>query len=135
MVEWSRGSYSDVAGFYLVGFFEIDKIAAEIKAKPAQNICEEMGNNVHMKRAEWDATWYDRFWVFKGSKRSRRFKRAVPFTRHLADRVLLDREGNKLRWETKRTELQSIGSYTRACRIIENEERIDELLSVVAAYT
>jgi hypothetical protein len=134
MVEWKKGSFSGAAGFYLVGFLEIENIAKEITARPARSMYQEIRNNAHMKRAEWDPIWYDRFWVFKGSKRSKRFRRAVPFTRDFADRVLLDREGNRLRWQTKRSELQSIGSYTRACRIVEDRERIDEFLRAVAGY-
>lgn len=133
MIEWKKGSFSGAAGFYLAGFLEIENIAKEITARPADSIYQEIRNNVHMKRAEWDPVWYDGFWIFKGSKRSKRFRRAVPFTRDFADRILLGREGNRLRWKTMRSDLQSIGSYTRACRIVEDRERIDEFLTEVAA--
>jgi len=134
MVEWQNWSFSGAAGFYLVGFLDIENVVKEITGKPPPRIYHEIRNNAHMKRAEWDPVWYDRFWIFKGSKRSKRFRRAVPFTRRLVDRVLLDREGNGLVWDTKRSELQSIGSYTRACRMVEDRARINVFLSAVRGY-
>ena len=62
--------------------------------------------------------YWDRFWVFAGSNRSTRFPRAVPVDRAFVDRVLRTATGHRYTWSTNRSELQVIGSYTRACRRI-----------------
>ena len=65
-----------------------------------------------------DSQYWDGFWVFAGSERSTRFPRAVPVDRAFADRVLRTATGQPYAWSTNRSELQVIGSYTRACRRI-----------------
>ena len=62
--------------------------------------------------------FWDAFWVFAGSERSTRFPRAVPIDRAFADRVLRTATGQPYVWSLNRSELQVIGSYTRACRRI-----------------
>jgi hypothetical protein len=53
--------------------------------------------------------------VFQGTPASRFFGRAVEFQQKDAD-VLFD---NTLRWPSHRSELQTIGSYTRAVRRVD----------------
>ena len=65
-----------------------------------------------------DRKYWDGFWVFAGSARSTRFPRAVPVDRSFADRVLRTATGQPYAWPSNRSELQVIGSYTRACRRI-----------------
>ena len=65
-----------------------------------------------------DSQYWDGFWVFAGSERSTRFPRAVPVDRAFADRVLRTATGQPYAWSPNRSELQVIGSYTRACRRI-----------------
>ena len=65
-----------------------------------------------------DSQYWDGFWVFAGSERSTRFPRAVPVDRAFADRVLRTATGQPYAWSSNRSELQVIGSYTRACRRI-----------------
>jgi len=135
MVKWENGKFSNKAGFYVIGFFEIEKVIKEITSEPSATLLKEIRENAHMKRAMWNPEWYDRFWIFKGSKRSERFEHVVPFTRGFVDRVLLDRECNKLMWGRKRSELQVIGSHTRACRIIQDKERVKEFFSKIRRHT
>jgi hypothetical protein len=99
------------AGFYLVGCLEIEEVLPDVTVDPGKGWWE---TNAHVRRARATGSW-DRFWVFKGSPRSGLFDRAVPFTRKELTTAL----GAELRWPAHRTELQTIGSYTRAVRRID----------------
>jgi hypothetical protein len=94
-------------GFYLVGQLDVVEVASDLTADPGAGWWD---GNAHVRRARAGAPW-DSFWVFRGGRASRLFKRAAPFTRAEADRVF----GGWL-WREARTELQTIGSYTRAVR-------------------
>ncbi|HET9780161.1 MAG TPA: hypothetical protein VFR33_00145, partial [Candidatus Dormibacteraeota bacterium] len=98
-------------GFYLVGGLEIEEVLADVTDDPGAGWWDA---NAHVRRARATAAW-DSFWVFKGSKRSRLLPRAAPFRRAELKTLF----GESLRWPTHRTELQTIGSYTRAVRRIE----------------
>ena len=114
--------------------FEIEDILKEVvKELPADRL-QRFINNAHVRRAQSNPTFYDRFWVFKGSSNSTRFKQAVPFTRELADDVMRDAKGRKWIWKKNRTELQVIGSHTRASRLIEDKGCINKLLEVVSNF-
>jgi hypothetical protein len=99
------------AGFYLVGSLEIDDVLADVVQDPGAGWWD---GNAHVRRARATGAW-DRFWVFKGSSRSRSLARAVPLRRVQLE-VLF---GDGLRWPSHRSELQTIGSHTRAVRRIE----------------
>jgi hypothetical protein len=99
------------AGFYLVGCLEIDDVLPDVAVDPGEGWWD---GNAHVRRARATGSW-DRFWVFKGSPKSKLFDRAAPFAREELTTVL----GDRLRWPAHRTELQTIGSYTRAVRRIE----------------
>jgi hypothetical protein len=96
------------AGFYLVGALEIDDVIQDVDRDPGPGWWD---GNAHVRRARAHDHW-DRFWVFRGSRNTRAFDRAVPFGRAQLDALL----GEALRWPSHRTELQTIGSYTRAVR-------------------
>ena len=98
-------------GFYLVGGLEIEEIKSDVAVDPGQGWWDR---NAHVRRARATESW-DRFWIFKGSPKSKLFDHAVPFTRKELTTVL----GDELRWPAHRTELQTIGSYTRAVRRME----------------
>jgi hypothetical protein len=59
--------------------------------------------------------------VFRGGKSSRLYARAVHFSRFEADRVF----GGCWHWRPNRSELQTIGSYTRAVRRLEGRAEDD----------
>ena len=99
------------AGFYLVGCLEIDDILTDVTSDPGRGWWD---GNAHVRRARATSSW-NSFWVFKGAQESRLFEHAVPFTRIELETVF----GDGLRWPFHRTELQTIGSYTRAVRRIE----------------
>jgi hypothetical protein len=96
------------AGFYLVGCLEVEDILADVIADPGPGWWD---GNAHVRRARATAMW-DSFWVFKGTIASRFLDRAVRFKRKDATALFDD----TLSWPSHRSELQTIGSYTRAVR-------------------
>ena len=106
------------SGFYLVGFLEIEEVLRDVRSRPADDVISRFQANAHVRRGLTEAKLWDRFWVFRGSRRSRRFPRAVPVTRELADRVFTSADGSPWQWGGGRTDLQVIGSYTRSCRCV-----------------
>lgn len=101
------------ATFALVGCLVIDALKADLTADPGPGWWDA---NAHVRRARAHNIW-NSFWVFRGGKDSRLFKRAEPFGREQAEAVF----GTGWRWLPNRTELQTIGSYTRAVRRVEGD--------------
>lgn len=99
------------AGFYLVGCLDVAGIVADVVADPGSGWWD---GNAHVRRARATGTW-DSFWVFKGGTESRLFERAVPFGWPEAADVF----GAGWAWPEHRTELQTIGSHTRAVRRVD----------------
>lgn len=103
-------------GFYFVGFLEIESILKDVTRQPSIAEMKRYGANAHVLRGLSDETLWDRFWVFAGSPNSRRFHKAVPVTRELASQVFSSADGSPWQWDSGRSDLQVIGSYTRSCR-------------------
>ncbi|HEY6876324.1 MAG TPA: hypothetical protein VI384_08200 [Candidatus Dormibacteraeota bacterium] len=101
-------------GFHLVGRLEIDGALEDVTRDPGPGWWD---GNAHVRRARARGQW-DSFWVFHGNARSRLFARAVPFTRRETELLF----GSGTRWPAHRTELQTIGSYTRSVRRLEGRE-------------
>lgn len=148
LVMWRDGYFTNEKGFYLIGFLDIEYIYDEYELKELVHSrrfdehFERIQNNGHMLIAKenpeyWskDALGWNGSWVFLGSKHSQRFKYAVPFTRSLAEKIMLDASGNRWTWPENQTELQRIGSYTRSCRIIDKANRINNLWEHIYFYT
>ena len=110
--------FTGEAGFYLVGFLEVESILKAAFARPSGHVLERFSANAHVRKALNDPVHWDGFWVFAGSARSRRLEHAVPVDRAIAQRVFLAADGRPWRWDNRRTDLQVIGSYTRTCRAI-----------------
>lgn len=98
-------------GFHVVGSLEVEDILRDVTEDPGSGWWD---GNAHIRRARAMQTW-DCFWVFKGTPSSRLFAHAQPFTRKELTAVL----GDGIRWPAHRTELQTIGSCTRAVRRVE----------------
>jgi hypothetical protein len=99
-------------GFHLVGCLVVDDVLSDVTCDPGPGWWDR---NAHVRRARATQRW-DSFWVFKGvTHSSRRFARARPFARQEAEAVF----GTTWRWRPTRSELQTIGSYTRAVRRVE----------------
>jgi hypothetical protein len=133
LVSHNHGSFGK-GRFYLIGYFEIENILKEVRRRPDEASLRKFGKNAHVRRALFDERFWDGFWVFKGSEKSQRFKRAIPFDKGFCDSVLLDADGKKLVWPKHRGELQIIGSYTRACRIVSKRQLVAAFWKNVHAW-
>jgi Nucleotide modification associated domain 3 len=100
-------------GFHLVGHLEIEDALADVVTEPGSGWWDA---NAHVRRARATRTW-DSFWVFRGTARSRFLGRAIPFRKGETQSIF----GTATRWPDHRTELQTIGSYTRAVRRVEGD--------------
>ena len=101
---------AEPAGFYLVGSLEVAEILPDVTAEPGPGWWD---GNAHIRRARATGTW-DSFWIFRGTASSRLFERAVPFLRQDLETLF-----GSVIWRSGRSELQTIGSYTRSVRRIE----------------
>ena len=99
---------SGAPGFFLVGSLQVLDVRSDVRADPGPGWWD---GNAHVRRARAGAPW-DSFWVFRGSGESRLLDRAVSFGRAEAEATL----GSGLRWPPHRSELQTIGSYSRSVR-------------------
>ena len=97
------------AGFFLVGSLTIAEVSPDLTRDPGAGWWD---GNAHVRRARAGAGAWDSFWVFRGDASSGLFARAVPFRRTEADRVF----EAAWHWREGRTDLQTIGSCTRAVR-------------------
>ncbi|MGH2469337.1 MAG: hypothetical protein ACRDGF_04620, partial [Chloroflexota bacterium] len=104
--------------FALVGILEVEAILPNVRARPAPEEMRRFGANAHIRRALADPRWWDGFWVFAGTVRSGLLRRAVPIGRAEAQLLLRDRAGSPWAWPSARSDLQTIGSYTRTCRCV-----------------
>ena len=97
--------------FALVGCLVVDDVLQDVTGDPDRGWWD---GNAHVRRARAHGQW-NSFWVFKGTPESHLLPRAQRFGREQAEAVF----GPGWRWRPARTELQTIGSYTRAVRRIE----------------
>ena len=121
LVEYHNHAFSSQAGFYLIGFLEVEEVLPALRQAPAPGTLEQIRKNAHVRRALDDSNGWNGFWLFRGSAGSRRFRYAVPMTAELAQATLTDSRGGPWQWGKGRTPLQVIGSYTRSCRCILDE--------------
>ena len=112
------GQFTTEAGFYLIGYLQIEEVLPRVEEPPRERLLERFRNNAHVRRGLDDSVSWDGFWVFRGSANSRRFQRAVPLTLDLAMALFTTADGTPWRWEDTRSPLQIIGSYTRSCRCV-----------------
>ena len=115
---WEDETPRDRHGFFLIGFLEVEEVLRNVTTHPDDATLTRFGANAHVRRGLSDDALWDGFWVFRGSRRSRRFHAAVPVTRSFASNTLASADGSPWRWDGGRTELQVIGSYTRSCRCV-----------------
>ena len=100
------------AGFHLTGSLVVEDVLEDVTSEPGPGWWDR---NAHVRHARATNCW-DSFWVFKGeASRSQAFSRAHEFRRPQAEAVF----GRGWHWRPTRTELQTIGSYTRAVRRVE----------------
>jgi len=100
------------AEFHLVGCLYIEDALVDVTSDPGPGWWD---CNAHVRRARATGRW-DSFWVFKGAaEKTRAFPKAHRFARDEAESVF----GRGWQWRASRTELQTIGSYTRAVRRVD----------------
>lgn len=104
--------------FALVGCLRLTAILKDVRSKPDQQTMQRFGANAHIRRGCADSRSWDGFWVFAGGPGSQLFDRALIVGRSEAELLFRNRLGEAWSWRDKRTDLQTIGSYTRSCRCV-----------------
>jgi hypothetical protein len=100
--------------FYLVGELLIAEILADVVKDPGPGWWD---GNAHLRRARATQAW-DSFWVFRGAAGSGYYPTARPFRREEAETLFSE----PWHWRENRSELQTIGSYTRTIRHLPGSE-------------
>ncbi len=125
--------FTGTAGFYLIGYLEIAEIISGVRQETI--VPPALSHNAHYRRARARPDlFYDGFYIFKGSARSRRYEMALNFGRAEAEKFLRDKSGLEWHWKAGRSDLQTIGSYTRACRCILDASRSSEEAERTSAF-
>jgi hypothetical protein len=108
--------------FALAGRLRVTEVLRDVDREPGPGWWD---SNAHVRRARATGGW-NRFWVFRGGPGSGLMERAVVFDRDQADRAF----AGTWTWPGHRTELQTIGSYTRAVRRLvgSGEEHVRRLV-------
>jgi hypothetical protein len=84
LVPFSEDRFdAEKGGFFLVGVLEIEKVFAEIREAPPGRIMRRIGRNAHVLRGLMDPARFDGFWVFSGTGKSLRIRRAAAVNRRL----------------------------------------------------
>lgn len=105
--RWADGKRAGEPGFYVIGGLSAD--CAEF-VTPQSGRRDRFAKNAHAIRGD------ERFFGVAGSSRSRRFRRAVPLTRDICDKVFRTAAGAPWEWAAGKSDLSIIGSYTRSIR-------------------
>jgi Nucleotide modification associated domain 3 len=108
--------------FGLVGGLQIEAILRDVRRAPSRQTMRRFGANAHIRRGCADPRYWDGFWVFGGGPGSCVFERVLVIGREEADLLFTDRSGGSWLWRDGRTDLQTIGSYTRSCRCVIDPE-------------
>lgn len=137
LVCWStsENNFTNKAGFYIIGYFHIDYVISEVTIELANEVLISASNNAHVKRGKCNKDKFDKFWIVKGSHQSSLLPRALPFDRHFASHVMVDRQNQPWTWDQNRTDLQIIGSYTRSCRMITDRKKVKFFLEKIEKYS
>ncbi|MBI4235956.1 MAG: hypothetical protein HY688_01195 [Chloroflexi bacterium] len=119
LVPYAGGRFRGPPGFYLVGFLLVEDVLRGVTRFPHGRDFTVFGANAHVRRAAYHRAALDGFWVWKGSAEgSWRLRHAVPLGRALCAAAMRDARGDLWRWDEGRSDLQTIGSYTRSARLI-----------------
>lgn len=104
--------------FAIVGGLHVDAILKDVRGEPDGQDMRRFGANAHVHRGCAEPRFWDGFWVFAGGPRSQLFRQALVVGRTEAELLFRDRAGQAWSWRAGRTDLQTIGSYTRSCRCV-----------------
>jgi len=123
--HWADRVPTNNFGFYFIGFLHVNRILGSVKEKPSESGLERFSVNAHVRMGMFDISKWNSFWVFGGSSWSRRFSYAVPVTKEICNQVFRSADGSRWKWggpNGGRSDLQVIGSYTRSCRYVIDQE-------------
>jgi hypothetical protein len=133
LVPWVDGRFSSRGAFYLIGFFEIGQIFANVLSEPEKDFMEQVRTNAHMIRGKCDPLLYDGFWIWKGTTNSRRLGKAIPLDRKTVQAFdMKDRRGHEWDWNKFHSEVAAIGSYLRSVRILTDQSQVNRILRVIS---
>lgn len=110
------------AGFYIIGYLVLEEVVWDVRTGTAKDEVRTMGRNAHVRRLD-TSVGEPGTAVFGGSSESRLLTTPLRFDRELADRVMRAANGQPWNWRPGRSELSTIGSYTRSVRMIDDPER------------
>jgi hypothetical protein len=132
LVRWDEGHFNGESGFYIIGFFEIEKVFPNISRRPSKEVIREIGTNAHMIRGKCDPMLYDGFWIIKGTRRSKRFKKALSLDKKAVKKFgLRDRFGHRWNWEKFRSDEAAIGSYMRSMKVVDDGMQAEKILCTI----
>jgi hypothetical protein len=119
LVDWHPRRGWGAAGFYLVGHIDISEVLRNCRGPEAlpERHGQRLANQAHVVRARVVQMW-DGFYLFLGAPSSRGYSLPAPLNRVLAARALRRADGGEWRWRAGRSDLWTIGIYTRAARLI-----------------
>lgn len=135
LVELNEEGRWGQATLNLVGELVLDRVIRKTDLVAHPNLAGPVKGNAHVMR--WTLNPYlepHNFWVFVGSEKSSRFNHAVPFDGEMMTRVLRKADGSPIEKPRDKTDLWFVGTNTRACRIIEDAERIGVLQSHIEMH-
>ena len=104
--------------FAVVGCLCVEAVLRDVRAQPKPEALRRFAANAHVRRGLADPTCWDGFWVFAGGPGSRLLARAAIVGREAAELLFRNRSGGSWEWRPNRSDLQTIGSYTRSCRCV-----------------
>lgn len=115
------------AGFYIIGYLVLEEVVWDVRTGTPKDEVQTMRRNAHVRRLDTPLGEPGTA-VFRGSSESRLLTKPLRFDRELADRVMRAASGRPWEWRPGRSELQTIGSYTRSVRMIDDAERAAMLI-------
>lgn len=131
-VRWHGDSLRwDEAGFYIIGYLVLEEVVWDVRTATPKDEVQTMRRNAHVRRLD-TAAGEPGTAVFRGSSQSRLLTTPLRFDRELADRVMRAANGQPWHWRPNRSELRTIGSYTRSVRMIDDPERAAMLVREVS---
>jgi len=122
LTEIKNGKPTSKAAPFFIGYFEVDQIEPSVTITSiSEDLLRTYGKNAHIIRGRYDSTYFNGFWVCRGSSNSSYFKQAVPFDREITERiVMLDAKGNKFAWSQEPSYFRiQQGGRTRPCRFVD----------------
>lgn len=135
LVPWDGERFDEGgAGFYFVGQLVVAETLKGLEDIGENTSSLRFERNAHVLRARANARFRDDSWVFRGGFGSCRYQRAVPFTWSTASRAMLDRNGKPWVKLEGRTDLQSIGSYTRSVRALTSSHGVGVIREEIAKW-